>query len=594
MSDSVEEPGGVRLFDGGWRAHVLFAGLTVFMSGSLPFHLGGCPLSQPGGDIGNTQWNLWWVGEVLSGRGGEGGGLMHSPGLFFPAGADLVWNTTEYLWGIGLWPLRLALGGFAQHNVALILATYLTAWFAFLAARQVGAGFAGAAAASAAVALHGYRLMESYHLNIFTTFPLPGAIWLVLRLGANPGDRRAALGLGALAVATLLSSIFHAFGCAILGVGLAGWLLWRHRADGVYTRRLLGAVGIAVGIALPVLAWIAWHMARADAPVAFTALAVAEKAADPWQFLIPARARLAMTGLPTDVMDLIAAGQAHAAVWYLPGFLLAACALWGVWRSDAAPAARAVLAIGGVFAVLSLGPYLRMGPPWTANPEPTLLPLPGLLIRWIPGLGTLRSVWHFGFLATICMAVVGGAGLERLLATAVLLPHRRVLAVLAVLVAGAETYRGSLFTQPAVLGVPTANYLRDSATRDDAVLAYPFALYEVRGFFMWQQTVHRRPMATGYLSRDPASFDAWRGERVWPNELEDICHSRIDRFTPPAEAMFREDVAALRIRHMILFDPEDGTNMRSANVRRELGRMGLGRPVERDAYFVVFEVGGEK
>jgi hypothetical protein len=418
--------------------------------------------------------------------------------------------------------------------------------------------------AAAAITLHSYRLVEAQHLNLFTTPFLPATVWLMMRLRAAPGDRRAAVGLGVTALAALATSLFHALGAGLAALVLAVAALWAHRGDtawrGVYTRSL----AIAALPAAPMVGWLVGGMLAAPRPAAFPVEARAHHSADVWQFVVPPRARLAATGAESDPVDF---GSGNRALqWYLPGYLLTAGALWR--RRP-----RAVLALAGGFAVMALGPLLKLGSPADLNPAPTGLPLPAALLAWVPGFGTMRSFGHFGFLAAQCLAIGGAPAIDaagRWLARRGAPPAA---ALLLVLVPVAECYHGSVASAPLPLR-DAAEFLATAEPRGTPLITMQNRFYQPRGLFMYHQTIHRRPILSGYLSRDPANWDEWTAARRWPLELEEIGDGGRAAFSPEAAAALRDDIAALGIRHLYIFTAGRGGD-RVARVRAALAGAGI-------------------
>ncbi|MBI1291267.1 hypothetical protein GC173_08485 [bacterium] len=551
--------------------HLYFALLTFLLGPSLILHFGEAPVSDTFADPAQTQWNLWWVGRVLNSHFigvdtiPSHDGFFHSTAIFYPVGASLAWHTLDLCYGLLLWPLQPVVGVLGQHALALLLATYLTAWAAWEAARAIGCREVGAAAACAAITLHGYRLAEAHHLNIFSSFFFLATFVLLVRLRSDESRRWSVLALGALAWPTIFSSQFHALGCALLAVGFCVGVLV---VDGGEARwRFFRRTLVAALVAAPAAILMLWILHAAGTPPRFGSDAQAANAADVWQFLIHPRIRMALAG----VDDTTPWGMLYRAeTWYLPGYLLTAAMALAAVRLRSRR--MVLLALGAtVFFLLSMGPWLKLGTPGTINPEPLGFPMPGMLLSWVPGLGTVRSVWHFGFLGTMLAAIGGAWGLEQMLAAWKLDKHPLV-AILIPLVVTAETQVGAILTTEPTLQA-SAHVLAEKR-EGGAVVCLPHLSYEIRGMYMAQQTIHGRPIVAGYISRDPAAFDEWKDQRLWPGEFEAVGIGARQRISLQADLNLREDIARHELGWFLVDIPLGASVQIRDRMGAELRRLG--------------------
>jgi hypothetical protein len=546
--------------------HLLASALTILLCPGLLLHFGEPAVLLPMADPAQTLWNFWWVHEVLFGPLATGEWLFHSGRIFHPLGASLAWHTGDLFWALVLAPLRPIVGGFGQHAIALLAATYLTAWCMWLAARAIGCGCFGAALAAIAITVHGYRYAEGHHLNLFSTFWFPLVLWILVRLWRSPAPWRWGIALGMAANGVLLTSQFHALGCAMLSGGVMALAVLRKR--GAERARLLGAVAVTICISLPSVLLLASAMASAPRPVRFGNEAQIRNAADLWQLLLHPRIRALLVGGEPLLHE-----HWRLSSWYLPGYTLVVAIIAAMASGRIAPGERRrqwlLLAAAASFILLAMGPRLKIGLPTEINPAPSPLPLPGLLLGSIPGLGTMRSVWHFGFLGTMLLALAGARGAETILASASVRPLHGWLVAAVVL---AEAQVGTIGTVPERLDA-SARFLVGSPHRG-ALAPFPQVLHELRGHYMYQQTIHERPIVGGYLSRDPEAFEIWKAERRWPVELELIGQGRQARLTTPAEENLRDDLNAHAIGWVLVHDASDASPYPRA-IGAELARLGF-------------------
>jgi len=555
--------------------HLLFLALTFLLGPSLMLRFGEAPIGETVADPAQTQWNLWWAGRVIeSALGGDslpaGDHFYQTSLLFHPLGTSLAWHTTDLFWGVLLWPLQGTVGALGQHALALLLATYFTAWASWGVARQLGCGPVAAACATAALALHGYRLGEAHHLNIFSTFFFPLTLLLLLRFRAEESRAGSIVALAATAWLVLFASPFHAFGCGLLALLAATAVV---AFDPENRLRFVKRCLLALLLALPALGLQAMLLSGAERPPAFGGDVQARSAADSWQFVLHPRLRMAWAGVDAESpWNELYRGQ----IWYLPGYLLTlilGAGLVATQRFGPRGRAATLLVLGGAFFwMLGMGPWLKLGSPWEINPAPTGIPLPGALAAFVPGLGTMRSVWHFAFLGTMLMTFAAALMVERL-TTRFDWARRPVVMVLLPLMVAAENQVGTIPT--------TESRLDESALvlamqpDADAVVPLPQLLHEIRGMFMFQQTIHGRPLVGGYISRDPQSFDAWKSERGWLQELEEVGTGRRIAMSFQSEVNFREDIAKHRLGWVQIELPGVVESTYRDGVARELGRLGF-------------------
>jgi hypothetical protein len=165
----------------------------------------------------------------------------------------------------------------------------------------------------------------------------------------------------------------------------------------------------------------------------------------------------------------------------------------GVWFGRRRAAFWGLAAVA--FALLALGPMLQI-----AGRSFEALPLPYRLLQQVPLANVFRVPARFGLLVTLCLAVLAGLGLVGLARRFPRLTAGRArlfalpLLTLALL---AEHFPAPYPLTP----VEEPPFYRQLAASSEqgAVLELPFAL--TRSISLYHQTIHRRPIIGGYLSR---------------------------------------------------------------------------------------------
>jgi hypothetical protein len=367
----------------------------------LPLHLGR-DIPRDVGDPLVQAWEVAWGGHAL----------RHQPLDYFQA------NT--------FWPLRNslafseALAGYApagllgsgthaavvRYNI-LFLFSYALAFFgAYLLARELGAGRAGAAVAGAAFAYAPWRLEQDGHLHVLSSGGIPLSLFLLVR---GYRLRRPGLILGGWAVATWQFTLGFTLGLqlayliAVLALIAVVAVRGRHLRLGRWVvaattgGALLFAV-VAVLLARPYMQVIDDHpeAKRTAAEVAGLSGPVQAFAAAPVQNLVwgeaTARFRRTLTSVPEQTL--------------FPGLAIVALSIVGL----AAPVYPRRLRFGLAFAVLAFA-VLSLG--FRESGIRFLSPY-RLLYELAPGWSGIRVPGRLMTMTTLALALLAAAGAQHL------------------------------------------------------------------------------------------------------------------------------------------------------------------------------------
>jgi hypothetical protein len=335
-------------------------------------------------------WSLGWFPFALT----HALDPFISTYLDYPAGINLMGSTSAPLLGLLLGPVTAGWGPLVAYNLAITACIALSAWCAFLLCcrlvrSRIASGVAGL--------IYGFSpFMIGHSLGhphlVAAVFPplLFLALYdLVTRPPRHPLRTGAILGLIAAAQFYLSEEVLAMEALAVfLGAGVAMALFpseWRRRLTECV--RPLG-VGLAVGaalIAIPlgVQFFGAQHVVRAVNPGGFYV-------SDLLGFIIP-------TGLewlsPQAAARLTDRFTGNPAEWgsYI-GLPLLGLSVWVSLREWGRPLVRFVALLGGLLAVLSLGPTLHVGGTVTAIPSVLLAAIVFFARRWIRVLPVLLAL----------------------------------------------------------------------------------------------------------------------------------------------------------------------------------------------------------
>jgi len=380
----------------------LFFALTVVMA--LP-SVGQWSSATPGnyGDAFFSQWLLRWNVHGLL----DGGTSVFHPNIYWPARDVLVYSDST----LAAAPLAavagLAVGWPVAYNVL-----YLAAWMCSLASTYALARWLRVSRPAAVLAAIVFTF-AAVRVNLHGNFPMqftflaPLAIYLLLRL---LDERRwwqaAALGLGGagvlLNVGYLAVVLFPA-----LAIVTAAWpFVTRTRPDVRLLSGLVGAVAVAVALALPVLLR---YQGQGDT---IRPVYLAENAVTPRNFLSPADGSL-LYGWLDDLTESPFENR------LFPGFAALAMGAVGVtalWSRNTPANLRRrhllVVLVATVPAlVLAFGKYQMVGE-WR-------IPLPYSLVADLPGYKSVRSFGRLTVLPLLGLALLVAVGYDRLARTRV-------------------------------------------------------------------------------------------------------------------------------------------------------------------------------
>ena len=411
------------------------AGVTVVGLYALASALVWIPLLSAGiGTVihtgGDTYLNLNLLGWVPRAIGG-----LHNP--FFdpllnhPGGLNLLVNTSQPLLGVLLWPVTAMFGPAVSLNLAVLASMPLTAMTSYVLLRQFVGWRPAAFAGGAIVGFGPYEFQSAahFHLQLSVTFLIPLLFVVLVWLARGEvSARRGGILLGALMVAQffvstelLATAMLVAVIAAVVAL-LAAPSVRRHL--GVEAR----AAGLAVAVAVVVLAWPIWLLLRGPGSIRGPVQLVAQAYRTDLLALVlpPDGLALAPHALSTLTKGFSTLPGENVA--YLGAPLLVAVIAVVVWRraertvviAGAMALVTFLLGLGGALAV-SGKPAIGAGGAATGGPW-----LPESVLGQLPMLKNLIPS-RFALYTAIFVAIVAAIGATRLRAA---LPPGRARTVL--------------------------------------------------------------------------------------------------------------------------------------------------------------------
>lgn len=432
-------------------------------------------------------WELWWFHRAVFELHTD---PLHTNLLFYPTpSVPLIWSTpVNLLPGMALVGL---VGPVAAYNLlvlsGLVLAGYGAYRLAYRFVKRRDAAFLAGLIFAFAPA-HMAQVMDG-HLGVLTIQWVPFSLLALLRLHDRLSWSRAAV--FALTLALVLGSDLYVAIYFLGTLGLAGavWAL-KHRPA---PRFLAWAGGATMAAVLAVLPFHlpTWRNLQGATTNAEQGLTVHQFGQDVVQLLLPAPFHPLFGRVSWPLYGHITNRDAWGTLG-LTVLVLAALALWK--RRDALT--RFWAWVSGIALVGSLGTYLNVA-------GPTRVPLPYLLVTYVPVIKSLRVPDRLAEVTALGLAMLAAAGsawwLTRL--------GRRALWVFAGLLAaiGLEYLVHAPFptTSAAVPGFYQALATNPAA---GALLEIPNGDANWGGpthTWMYYQTVHHRPLVVGHTHRIP-------------------------------------------------------------------------------------------
>ncbi len=457
-------------------AWVVLAGiaLAVLTSWPLVLHMSS-RISPDLGDPIRTAWQIAWVGHAMLGD------PLHvfNSNAFYPHPLSLAFSDSLLGYGPAGFLGAGTVAALVRYNLLFLFAWSLCFVGAYLLGRELGLGRIAAAAVGVAFAYAPYRVTEAGHLHVISSGGIPFALFLLLR-----GYRRGSRGLvlaGWLVSAWQISLGFtlglqYAYLLLILTL-LALWSWWRGRGSrALLPRRLIAVtlIGMAVVGAVTVYEARPYLQVAHDYPTAKRTLREVEAYSSGPPALLAASTENRVWGSLTSGMRAKVNSKNESI--FFPGgliLLLALVGLVGVGRlAEGAPGADAdeikvrragrSAAVGkgvgghpytsrlrlGLLAGIVVCSVLAFGLGLTGAGYPYRL-----LYDFAPGWDGVRVPGRVFTLATLCYALLAGAGVQLLVGLARRWGARRSLSALGAVV-GAVLVIGILGEGAGHLGHP--------------------------------------------------------------------------------------------------------------------------------------------
>jgi len=486
-----------------------------------------------GFDGWQNYWNLWWVKVALLDQHTH---PWFTGLLYHPTGVSLLFHTLNAFNGFTFLPVQLAWGPLPAYNCVVVFSFALGGLGAYLLARQVLGPASSRWAAFAAGVIFTFAPYHTAHLlghmQLIALEWLPFYALYLLRTvnAATPLHSNRALaheaGMATLFLALVaLCDWYYVFYCGILTAVVLAWAMISQLAPA--RAHFTSAAGASPTLTPPLLAaarrgaqGVRLTLAVAGAWLAllvlFSPLLVPMvREARQFDFMVP-DAEQSRT-LSADLLAFITPQEFHPlwGAWarergqvfkstvsehqVFAGFSVLILALIGLFargkpRFQGTRAKGLWAAVLAVFFILSLGPVLHIGGRTALLPGGGEIPLPYGLLAGLPFVDIMRSVSRLDVMVMLALGMLAAAGVAALAGGRA----GRWMPVVAVALIVFEFLPAPYPMSPPDTPSWYATLAADNRT--GSVLNLPVN-WDRPGYLLYQ-TVHGKPLAAAYISRE--------------------------------------------------------------------------------------------
>ena len=480
----------------GAGAFLVYALLTILMTwpvcGRLSTHLIG-----NGDDMWVHYWNGWWVRRIIQ----QGGDLYYTHLLFHPTGVSLLFHNFAWF-NIGLWLLfEPALGGIAAYNLAFLIHIPLCGLSMYLLVRHLTNSTSAAFLGGIIYAFLPYRMLHANHPNVISTEGFPLLMLVLIRLVEGKHRLRDGL-LGGLLIAFIGYTRWQFL--VLAGIMTGGYLLYsliweRERWDGRTVLAVVVMVTLAAAVMGPALYPLVREELTAGLPEEVDTANFENGKQDILTYVIPQHQH-PLRPLYDRVFPAFAEADLRERYSAFLGHVVTVLVIVGTvkyWKKERAGFWLALTA-GSV--VLALGPHL-----WV-NQVQTGIPMPYRLVGWLKPIRLLGPPRRFNVLLGLPLTVLAtygmvsfrdqlaGSGWGRRLAQPVVFACALGSLLLLDYV--------SIPTNTICARVPEFYSTLAAEAEEFALVGLPGSRKHAETY-MFYQTVHARPLASGHVSNLP-------------------------------------------------------------------------------------------
>jgi hypothetical protein len=486
-------------------ALVIFYPLTLNMSTMTP---------GSGGDSFQNLWDIWWVNYALFHLHAS---IYFTPLLFWPVGANLVYQTMPPLLALLSAPFQL-LGTVFAYNAIFLLGFALSGVTMFLLADYLFKNKTAAFIAGMVFTFSTFHIAQSFaHIHFIDIEWVPLFLYFALRTIKEDKRYINAIGMAAsFALSTLMGNIQQSIMLfMLLALMVIIYALNKPTRHRILSKRFAVCMALFLAAAFVIGSWNYVPMLM----VLLKGGLSSANSLNSVQYNVVWSHDLLSLFIPSFYNGIFSFISSAPSVYgpyfsvdptervaYI-GFTVIALALYGIYANKKKIAMWLILA--AVFGWLTLGPYLQVGG--------SITPVPGLyyLYHVIPVINIIREPGRFDLIFTMMLAILAGYGAKALFdrlgagngKRSTLMAAAAVLALLIIIESNGMPLSNALIASRAATQVePPALYQTlGNLTGNFSVLELP-ALPGKSALYVGEDTYYtsitHKPLIGGYVTRE--------------------------------------------------------------------------------------------
>ena len=481
-----------------------FVMLTVLLLYSAPFNFVN-NMPGDGGDGYQFLWDLWWVKYSTTKLGTS---PYFTNYVFYPNGQSLFFQSLIPLAGVITIPFQDSLGLFFSYNFIVILGYVLGGFGAYSLAKYFTKNMYASYLAGIIFAFSPYHLGHTLgHLNLLSIGGIPFYILFLFKLRDTNNLKFAVFASFFLLMSTFLGSFYYTF---ILFVFTIFFLLYdillKRKID--FNRKFVYGLALILVIFLLVsgIVTIPMFYESLSGKHAYAEMSLDDQIANSAgliNFLLPGSDNYffgeAIKGIEYDFN--INLGGAENRVYI--GYTVIALLLFSGFKYTNKMRKHVLwLLLTGTFIILSLGPMLKiLGASFTQSDVG--IPLPGFLIRYLPGGTIFQSPSRFAVITYLGLGLLGAFGVKYIIENVNIIRKHKIFPLLLIgVLTSLIIAEYNMSPYPSRYDPYVPQFYRQLRDMDGtfSVLDLP-ANYQIVGWYMYCSTVSEKPLIDGYLSR---------------------------------------------------------------------------------------------
>ncbi|PVX27634.1 MAG: hypothetical protein CW716_01285 [Candidatus Bathyarchaeum sp.] len=479
--------------------------LTILLLYSYPFDFAN-QMPGDGGDGYQFLWDMWWVKYSTTELGTNPYFTNH---VFYPDGHTLFFHSLVPLAGIITIPFQDGLGLFFSYNFTVILGYVLGGFGAYLLAKYFTKNVYASYLAGIIFTFSPYHLGHTLgHLNLISIAGIPFYILFLFKLRDTSNMKYAVFAAFSLLISTFLGSWYHTVMLFVFTVFFIFYDILLKRKIHFSRKHIYGLAlipAIFVLASAPVTIPMVYESVTGKHTYAERTLNnQIDNSVDLIAFLTPGPDNCFFGEYTTSIehsFNINLGGSENRA--YL-GYTVIGLLIF-FWFKNRKPEFKHLLwlLLTGTFLVLSLGPLLKIMGTTSFTQYDVSVPLPGFLIRYLPGGTIFQAPARFAVLTYLGLGLLAAFAVKYIIENVDIIRKYKVLPL--VLVVGLSSliiteYNMSPYSSSYDPYVPQFYYQLRDMENTFSVLDLP-AHYQIVGWYMYCGTVSEKPLIDGYLSR---------------------------------------------------------------------------------------------